>query len=130
MGQPSVGGDHLLFVRTLIVIVNFDTTLLSLTRSLSYHHPKQIHGDLSFGTKNGDYISASTGSDKNRVAFKIAQLWSISSSFLKTRRAQMALSRSIDRQFIRKLVHLVGLQKKSQLAVRMAKIVLSKKAAK
>lgn len=82
-------------VRTLIVIVNFDTTLLSLTRSLSYHRPKLIHGDQSFGTKNGDYISASTGSDKmrkNRVAFKIARLWSISSSFLKTRRAQMALS--------------------------------------
>lgn len=86
MGQPSVGGNRLLFVRTLIVIVNSDTTLLSLTRSLSYHHPRLIHGDLSFGTKNGDYISASTRSDKmrkNRVAFKIALLWSISSSFLK-----------------------------------------------
>jgi hypothetical protein len=72
VGQPSVGDDHLLFVRTLIVILNSDTTFLSLTRSLSYHHPELIHGDLSFGTKNGGYISASTGSNKmrkNRVAF-------------------------------------------------------------
>jgi hypothetical protein len=30
VGRPSVGGDHLLFVRTLmIVIVNSDTTFLS-----------------------------------------------------------------------------------------------------
>jgi hypothetical protein len=53
VGRPSVGGDRLLVgVRTLIVIVNFDTTFLSHPLP-SYHHLELVHGDLSFVTKNG-----------------------------------------------------------------------------
>lgn len=62
----SVGGNHL-FVR-ILMIENFDSTILLP----SYHHLGLIHGDLSCGTKNGDYISASTR-DENRVAFKYGQ---------------------------------------------------------
>src|ERR1700733_8443839 len=58
------------FGRTLIIVmVNSDTTFLSHPLP-SYHHLELIHGDLSFRTQNGDYISASTGSNKVRIGLR------------------------------------------------------------